>query len=181
MKKREVSIINFLHLNNEEYYKILEYRNQEFVRKFSKNKNIISQEEHENYHKLLEKKDKFFAFLIRVDGKDYGVLNLKQQDANTYYVGDYLVKEDYKFEGGGVVNTICLNYICENLGIKYLFYEILRANTRVFRLGINKIHSQQDNGDSFYETVEIVPLKDSSNSKIKKIFDKMYEITNYNY
>lgn len=181
MKKREVSIINFLNLNKEEYEKILEYRNQEFVRRFSKNSDIITKEDHAKYHKLLEKKDEYFAFLIKVDGKDYGVISLKKQDDDTYYTGDYLVKEDYKFEGGGIVNTICLNYICKNLGIKYLFYEILRANTRVFRLGINKIHSQQDNGDSFYETVEVVPLEDNSNSKIKKIFDKIYEITNYVY
>ncbi|WP_164468946.1 hypothetical protein [Aliarcobacter cryaerophilus] len=103
MKKRELKIINFLHLNEEEYAKILEYRNQEYIRKVSISQDIISEEEHKNYLEQLKKEDEYFAFIIKNDDKDYGVISLKKLSEDTYNIGDYLVKEDYKFEGEGLL------------------------------------------------------------------------------
>ncbi|UXC29330.1 hypothetical protein N3114_11845 [Aliarcobacter butzleri] len=179
MKKKEIKIINFLYLDEEEYNKILEYRNQEYIRKVSTNQDIISQEEHKNYLGLLRKKEKYFAFLIRNNDRDYGVISLKKITDDTYYIGDYLVNEDYKFEGGGVVNRFCILYICNKLNIKYITYDIKYINTRAFRAGsIAKIINYTEDYESFNETAEVLDFldKDILNSKPRKLFDKLYEI-----
>lgn len=180
MKKREIRIVNFLNLSKEHYYKILEYRNQDFVREVSNSANYITQKEHTNYLKLLEKKDKFFAFLILVDGKDYGVVSLKKTAEDTCYIGHYLVDELYKFEGGGVVARCCISYICAKLNVRYTSYSIKTSNTRGFRTSRDTAHlvsAREQNG--FCEgIIEILNFnsKEFKNSKSKKLFDKLYEI-----
>ena len=180
MKKRAINIINFLNLSKERYYKILEYRNQDFVREVSNGTNYITLDEHTNYLKLLEKKDKFFAFLILVDGKDYGVVSLKKTAEDTCYIGHYLVDELYKFEGGGVVARCCISYICTKLNVRYTSYSIKTTNTRGFRTSCDSakvVSVQEQNG--FYEGVmEILNFNSDEfkKSKSKKLFDKLYEI-----
>lgn len=179
MKRRELKIINFLHLNDKKYNQILGYRNQEYIRKVSINSNLITKEEHKHYLELLKKKDEYFAFLIINNDQDYGVISLKKITDDTYYIGDYLVKEDYKFEGGGVVNKFCIIYICNKLNIKYLSYDIKYNNSRGFRASPKtKIITYEEKENFFSETSEVLNFYDTSvlNSKPRKLFDKLYEI-----
>ena len=71
MRKKELRITNFLNLSHEKYMKILDYRNQEFVRVVSNSTELITTKQHNDYHKLLEKRDIFFAFLITCEDKDF--------------------------------------------------------------------------------------------------------------
>lgn len=180
MKKRELRIINFIYLNEDKYNQILEYRNQEFIRKISVNKNIISKEEHKNYFELLKNADKYFSFLITINEKDYGVISLKKITDDTYYIGDYLVKEEYKFEGGGIVNRICISYISTILNIKYLKSKQLIDNTRGNRLGgVKTIEITRCENSDFNEIRVVVDnFYDESiiNSKSRILFDKLYDI-----
>lgn len=184
MKKREIKIVNFLYLDEKKYNKILEYRNQEYIRKVSINSNLITKEQHMNYLELLKKKDEYFAFLIINNDQDYGVISLKKITDDTYYIGDYLVKEDYKFEGGGVVNRFCVQYICNKLDIKYLTSDIKYSNTRTFRSGkIGELISREIKDETFSDTIEIFDFfnKDVLNSKARKMFDKLYEIIDFQF
>ncbi len=179
MKKRELKIINFLYLNEDKHNKILEYRNQEYIRKVSINEGIITKEEHNHYLELLKKKDKYFAFLITNNGQDYGVISLKKLSEDTYNIGDYLVKEDYKFEGGGVVNKFCIIYICNKLNIKYLSYDMKYSNKRGLRTGIiAKINSYTEKDGFFSEIAEVFDFLDKNilKTKPRKLFDKLYQI-----
>ena len=87
MRKKELRIINFLNLSHEKYMQILDYRNQEFVRAVSNSTEPITIKQHNGYHKLLEKRDIFFAFLITCDDKDYAVINFKKLEDGSFYVG----------------------------------------------------------------------------------------------
>lgn len=179
MRRRELSIINFLYLEEEKYNKIREYRNQQYIVNVSSNINLITEEEHHNYFKLLKEKDTYFAFLIRRNNEDYGVVSLKKITDDTYYIGDYLVKEEYKFEGGGVVNRFCMMYICNKLNIKFISYDIKYSNKRGFRAGsIGKTFSYEEKNGFFSESTEVADFFDEDilNSKARKLFDKLYEI-----
>ena len=180
MKKREIKIVNFLYLDEKKYNKILEYRNQEYIRKVSINENIISKKEHKDYLELLKKKDKYFSFLITINKKDYGVISLKKITEDTYSIVDYLVKEEYKFEGGGIVNRICLSYIASKLNIKYLKSKQLIDNTRGNRLGgVKTIEVIRCENSDFNEIKAVVDnFYDESiiNSKSRMLFDKLYDI-----
>lgn len=179
MKKRKLRIINFLYLSDEKYNKIREYRNQQFIREVSLNSNIISEEEHEKYKKLLEKKKDYFAFLILNDEKDYSVITFKKINEDLYEIGEYLVKEEYKYEGGGIVNRYCTILLCNNLNIKYLNYLMKQDNTRGNRLGvIAKIQESKCQNGLVHEFIEVLKYDDEivRREKGKKLFDKVYEI-----
>ncbi len=181
MKKRKLKIINFLYLDDEKYNKIREYRNQEYIRKVSLDDRIITKEEHQNYKKLLEKKDKYFAYLITCDDEDYAVITFKKLDDDTYNIGEYLVKEEYKYEGGGVVNRYCILLLCNKLDIKLVRFQILWYNSRGFKAGnVSKIkESTYNQNNGFIEgLLEMLDFNDKEvvESKARKLFDKMYEI-----
>ena len=179
MRKKELRIINFLNLSHEKYMKILEYRNQEFVRVVSNSTELITSKQHNDYHKLLEKKDIFFAFLITCEDKDYAVINFKKLEDGSFYVGYYLVDELYKFEGGGVVLHNCMMFICWKLGIKFISYDIKIENSRVFRVGYGgKTISSSQNGDSYHYITELFEFDNDivKNTKSRKLFDKLYDI-----
>lgn len=179
MHQKSVKIINFLHLSKEKYDKILEYRNQAYIREASLNTDIITKQQHENYLNLLKKQDIFFAFLVTVQDNDYAVINLKKVDADTFYIGDYLVNEIYKFEGGGVVSKFCIHYICQKMGAKFIKYDIKHTTTRNLRTGkMGDVIEHKDDKDSFTQTVKIYDYNDPEvlNSKQRKLFDKMYSI-----
>ena len=179
MGKHKICIINFLFLDAQKYNEILNYRNKEFVRKVSLNQNFITEEEHKKYHQLLENKDSHFAFLITKNDCDYGVITLKKIDETTYYIGDYLVDENYKFEGGGIVTNYCLLYVLNKMNIKFINYLIQKNNTRSKRIGEygNIISKNEDN--EFYDfKVEISDFNSPYilNLKSRQLFDKMYYI-----
>lgn len=183
MKKRELEIINFLYLTEEKYNKIREYRNQEYIREISFNTSIISEEDHKKYKKLLEKKDIYFAYLIINNGFDYGVITLEKLSEDNWYIGDYLVNEDYKYEGGGIVNRFCINYLCNNLNIKFVRAKQHEENTRGNRGGgvftIEHI-SQEDGFNEFLAEVPDFNHPTILETKARKMFDKIYKIETIN-
>lgn len=179
MKKRILRIINFLYLSNEKYSKIREYRNQDYIRKMSLNSNIILEKEHQNYKKLLQEKQNHFAFLVTSDDKDYGVITLKKDEDNVYTIGDYLVNEVYQYEGGGVANRFCINYLCNKLEIKYVRAKQHKSNTRGNRGGGVFTVEHINSDDIFNEYLAEVPnFNDEKvlNTKARKVFDKLYII-----
>lgn len=178
--KSKIEIISFLYLTDEEYFKIIEYRNQKFVRNVSCNTEKISYEQHLNYRELLKKKDNYFSFLIKKDGQDYAVISFKKCKNGNFTAGDYLIDEEFQFEGGGIIILVCEIYLCNYLKIEQLEYEVKLNNKRGLRNSkIFGIKQKREVKDGFvYEIVKILPLDslEIQNSRFKKLFDKLYEI-----
>lgn len=182
VKKRNIKIINFLHLEEEKYTKIRDYRNQEYIRKVSVNTDLITEEKHWKYLELLKKQDDYFAFLITRDDEDFGVVSLKKFSEDTYFIGDYLVNELSKYEGGGIVNRICISYISNKLNIKYLKTMQNKNNTRSNRAGGVKTLKVVSLHNDFNDVTAIVDdfySPDALNSKPRKLFDKLYVISGF--
>ena len=179
MRKKRLEIINFVNLSDEKHRKILEYRNQEYVRTVSNSLEPITVKQHEAYREALKKHDKFFAFLIMCDGEDYAVINLKKLDDGSFYLGYYLTDELYKFEGGGVAVHNCMMYICDRLKIKLISYDIKPENSRVFRVGQGgEDIAVSSNSEALHHLVRLYGYDDErvKNSKSAKLFNKIYEI-----
>lgn len=183
MKKRKLKILNFLCLTDEKYNKIREYRNQEYIRNVSLNKDIISKSEHQDYKKLLEKKENYFAYLILNDEKDYGVISFTKIGEDICTLGDYLVNDDYKYEGGGVVNRFCINYLANRLGFNYVRAMQHINNTRGNRGGGVLTIKSLGTKDNFQEYLAEIPNFNDErikNTKARAMFDKLYEIKELN-
>lgn len=179
MKKTKLKIINFLYLSDEKYYKIREYRNQDFIIEFSFSKKSISLEEHKDYKKMLERREDYFAFLITKDNLDYSVITLKRINEEEYSVGEYLVKEEYKYEGGGIATRFCMSYLLNSLGIKFIRSEHSIKNKRGYRSGvIAEIKNETYENGYLSESIEVLDFNHpkSKESKARKCFDKIYEI-----
>ena len=179
MQKRKLKIINFLYLSVEKYNKIREYRNQDFIREFSFFKKLISIEEHKKYKEMLEEKENHFAFLITKDDYDYSVITLKKIDNEKYSVGEYLIKEEYKYEGGGIVTRFCMSYLLNNLKIKFIKSSHSIENRRGYRSGIIAEVKDEIYEDGYLsETIEVLEFNHpkSKENKARKCFDKIYEI-----
>lgn len=182
MEKHTLKIINFLHLDKIKYHTILEYRNQPYIRKVSQNEKVITPQEHQKYLKLLQQQDKYFAFLITKNEEDYGVVTLQKITDDTYTIGDYLVKELFQFEGGGVVNRICISFIATKLKIKYLQTTQKKNNTRSNRAGgvkTFKITSIDEHFNEVIATVDDFYSLETINSKPRRLFDKLYTISDF--
>ncbi len=182
MIKRKLKLLNFIDLSANKYNKIRDYRNQEYIIIRSKNTNLISKQDHSNYLKLLKKQDKYFAYLITNNNEDYGVITFNKIDKNTFLVGDYLVKEEYKYEGGGVANRYCMLYLANKLNIKFIQSEIQTNNTRGHRAGaIAKIKKSFYKDGYLKEFSEFLKFDDPIvvNSKARKLFDKIYSIEEF--
>ena len=110
------------------------------------------------------------------------MLNLKKINNNTYYIGDYLVKEEFKFEGGGVVNRFCVQYICNKLDIKYLTSDIKYSNTRTFRSGkIGELISREIKDETFSDTIEIFDFFNKKGIPIKMVTFNNIKLLNKKY
>jgi len=175
--KRPINIFNFVTLKDEHFNKVRDYRNQEFVRGASIYQDRVSYSEHQEYRSRLLRQDREFAYIVQNESTDYGVISIHRIDSTTCSVGDYLVDEKFKFEGGGIVNRLSICKICNHLGFTRIKAKQQAGNTRGSRAGgvFTVAHLGTNNG--FDEFLSEVPDYEDSrvrNSRARKMFDKLY-------
>ncbi len=173
MKKKRIDIIDFLELPIKKYEKILEYRNQLFVRKASFNKDIITLKDHWRYYHLLKDRNLLFAFLIQCEKKDFGVIFLKKVTNKIYTNGAYLVNIDSSYEGGGIVLEVCLTYIGQKIGVKYNRYAIRKNNKKGLQLSKYETPFDEDSRFYYFEK-KFEYYANLADSKFRKSFEKLY-------
>ena len=179
MLKRKLKIINFNHLSEDHFDRIREYRNQDFVRAVSLDSKPISKAEHERFRTLLKSSDRHFSYLIKREDQDYGIINIKKLDGHICTIGDYLVDEIFQYEGGGIVNRLCICQVCNRLDLRFVRAKQQVSNTRGNRGGGVFTVEHVGYADGFNEYLSEIPDFDDprvANSRARKAFDKLYEV-----
>jgi UDP-4-amino-4,6-dideoxy-N-acetyl-beta-L-altrosamine N-acetyltransferase len=133
---KNYEIINFINTNELEKSLILEWRNNENVRKWMVNNNIISLEEHLNYINSLKNKDDKLCFLIKEYDEYLGIIEFDEINLNTKsaYFG-INANIDIKVRGIGRILESISTYIAkELLKLETLKLYVFKENSKAINL-----------------------------------------------
>lgn len=122
---------------------ILQWRNQDHIRKVMFNSNIITMEKHIKWYNNLQYSDTSVTKIFYFDEIPYGVLNVNQINYfnNTcewgFYIGDSAAPRGM----GTILGYTSLNYIFHELHMRKVYGEVIESNkqSRIFheKLGFN--------------------------------------------
>ena len=130
---KDIKLINFIDLSQEEKMMILVWRNKIDIQKWMHTQNDISLEEHLDFINSLKKiKDKLY-FLVKKDNIYIGVIDFTQIKPNeSLHMGIY-ANPDLKGYGKILLETI-IYFSFEILKVEKIFSEVYFENERAFSL-----------------------------------------------
>ena len=96
-KYKDVEFINFIYLDEAELIDLLSWRNDDLVRKWMKNTDIISVKQHLDYCKNLKLRNDIAQWKVKYLGKNIGVVSINQyfESTQTCEWGFYMAKNCY--------------------------------------------------------------------------------------
>lgn len=127
-----IELINFIDLNNEEKEMILQWRNDQHIRKWMYNVNIISLESHLKYIELLKNSQYKKYFLVRKNNESIGVINFVNITNDSAHMGIYANPRN-KGVGKILLDNIS-KYAFEELKVKKVIAEVFTENTKAYAL-----------------------------------------------
>ena len=130
---------NVLESTFEEQLEIREWRNNEEVRKYMFNPQIISLDTHISWLKSLKENKEIKVFYIICNNEKIGINSLKKiGKTNSYEWGIYLNDKVPKGQGiGKKIGKEFIRYVFEILNIKCLEYEVLKKNKKSLNLALS--------------------------------------------
>lgn len=131
-----ITLVDFIDLTNEEHAMILSWRNDARIKQWMYTTHDISWQEHTAFVNSLKERADAFYFLVKQDGKGIAVLDFTDYDPieKSIYFGLYADPE-LKYPGiGRVLETIALEYACEELKVNTLRLELFSENIVVRNL-----------------------------------------------
>jgi len=132
----DCEMISFTQLSLDKKKMILTWRNNENIRKWMHNTEIISKTSHLQFIKRLEKDIRNQFFLVQKNNANIGVIYFNDIDDIKQEVYFGLYKNPYiKLKGiGSILLELCIKYTFEILKIKKLQLEVLNHNKRAINL-----------------------------------------------
>ncbi|MCP1143748.1 UDP-4-amino-4,6-dideoxy-N-acetyl-beta-L-altrosamine N-acetyltransferase [Lysinibacillus endophyticus] len=121
---------NLRDIHREDLGKILDWRNQEFIRNVMFSDSIISWEQHITWYANLLKSSNMISKIFTLDNEDYGILNITDIDlvSNKCNWGFYIGKNNPTKGAGLFLGFTSLEYIFSIMGIRKLCAEVLGSN-----------------------------------------------------
>lgn len=114
--------------------KVLNWRNQDFVRLKMVNQDVISKENHLNYMKKIFGREDNKIFVGFINGEVFGIVTCKVEDVNIDY-GYYLVNEELIGMGFGMLmEYFSINYVFDKFDINKIKIKVLDNNKKVISL-----------------------------------------------
>lgn len=119
-------------ITKEDLKQILDWRNQESIRKVMYNSNIILIEQHIQWFERLQKSETAISKIFYYNQIPYGVLNVKDIDRvnNKCEWGFYIGVDNAPRGMGTILGFTSLNYIFHELSIRKLSAEVLSINEK---------------------------------------------------
>lgn len=133
---KEYEIINFINTNENEKKLILQWRNNENVRKWMVNKDIILLDEHYKYIESLKNNNNKLCFLIKSNNDYLGVIEFDSIDVknNSAYFGLNANMESKQSGIGTVLQEIGLYISKDKLNINSLLLYVFANNKSAISL-----------------------------------------------
>ncbi len=128
----EIECVNFTNLKNWEKDTVLKWRNNENIRKWMFNTDIIKKEEHYNYIETLINNEKDFYYLIKLKNEMIGVINLKDVDLNvkTCHMGIYANPDSSVNGKGSILLNVIINLAFFSAKLNIIKLEVFEENIK---------------------------------------------------
>ncbi|MEN4044791.1 UDP-2,4-diacetamido-2,4,6-trideoxy-beta-L-altropyranose hydrolase [Sulfurimonas sp. NWX367] len=127
-----VKLVNFTDLSLDEKKMVLEWRNDDTIKKWMFNTDPINLKAHLSYIDLLSSKEDKIYFLVKQDTSFLGVVNFTEITTLTANIGLYT---NPKLKGvGSILMNEILNYGFEILKVKKLISEVFEENKKAIKL-----------------------------------------------
>jgi UDP-4-amino-4,6-dideoxy-N-acetyl-beta-L-altrosamine N-acetyltransferase len=131
-KLKNIMLLNFINLNDEEKETVRKWRNHEDIKKWMYSSHIISTEEHAVFMEGLKKENKNFYWLARLGSKEYlGIISLNRLDTanKNAYLGIYTNPDSAN--GAGHMLIDCLKTLAFDIAnLHTLKLEVMETNER---------------------------------------------------
>jgi len=139
MKKlqyQNYKIINFIITNYDEHKLILKWRNDNNVRKWMINKELIPLEEHLKYIKSLQNRDDKICFLVKNNCKYLGIIEFSDIDNNRKIasIGLNINTESSQKGIGSVLMEILIFVAKDRLNLKKINLYVFNDNLKAVKL-----------------------------------------------
>jgi UDP-4-amino-4,6-dideoxy-N-acetyl-beta-L-altrosamine N-acetyltransferase len=144
--------LTFERLDDMNYNKILDWRNQDFVRLNMISKEIITSEMHEMWFRKLNKESNYI-YIVSHNQIPFGVFsisNINHQD-QIGETGSYLVSKEFQNTGLSIIAGYGLAEIAfKYLKLQKLYCRVLKNNKNALKLNVNQgFKIEQDQGEYY--------------------------------
>lgn len=162
--ENNIFIKNFISLNNDEKVFVLEMRNNDNVRNFMYNKNIIELDNHIKFIENLNNDDNNIYFVVYHDSNIIGVISLTEINNKLAFLGIYKNPFNKNSKGEYLINTI-KKIAFDNLGLNEIIAEVISENTNAINFykkhGFIYLNSEKKYNKFIndYENIEIFTFK----------------------
>jgi UDP-4-amino-4,6-dideoxy-N-acetyl-beta-L-altrosamine N-acetyltransferase len=129
---KNFQLINFTELSLKDKELILNWRNNDSIRKWMYNNNLISKEEHFDFLKQLSNCDDKLYFLVKEDDKNIGVIDFVNIKNQTAEMGIY--SSPFLKGYGEILLDLIIDYATKKLKLKKIKAEVFAINKRAVNL-----------------------------------------------
>ena len=163
---KEIKLINFTDLSNDEKKIILEWRNNPNIKKWMYTQSDITLESHLNFiDSLNNSKDKLY-FLVKKEDENIGVIYFTNLTKKEVYFGLY-ANPTIKILGvGRILEKLSIDFAFNSLNARKLKLEVFEDNIQVINL--HRKYNFKKIGEKFVNNKKVIFLIKSSNSKFLK-------------
>lgn len=144
---KDVSLHNFINLLDKERKMVLEWRNNDSIRKWMLNKEKISYKNHNQFIKNLKNQKDSLYYLLKRNKEDIGVIYFKRSKQFTS-LGIY--SNPNTFGNGKILMESLCYHAFENLNVKTLIADVFDNNYPAINL-YSKYNFKIKNNEKYYQ------------------------------
>lgn len=154
---KEIKLINFTDLSNDEKKIILEWRNNPNIKKWMYTQDDITLESHLNFIDSLKNSKEKLYFLVKKEDENIGVIYFTNLTKKEVYFGLY-ANPTIKILGvGRILEEISIDFAFNSLNVSKLKLEVFEDNIQVINL--HKKYNFKKIGEKFVNNNKVICME----------------------
>ena len=154
---KEIKLINFIDLINDEKKMVLEWRNNLNIKKWMYTQDDITLESHLNFIDSLKNSKEKLYFLIKKEDENIGVIYFTNLTKKEVYFGLYANPTMKIFGIGRILEEISIDFAFNELKVENLKLEVFEKNIQVINL--HKKYNFKKSGEKFVNNKKVICME----------------------
>ncbi|MCT7444650.1 UDP-4-amino-4,6-dideoxy-N-acetyl-beta-L-altrosamine N-acetyltransferase [Aliarcobacter cryaerophilus] len=161
---KEIKLINFTDLSNDEKKIILEWRNNPNIKKWMYTQDDINLENHLNFIDSLKNSKEKLYFLVKKEDENIGVIYFTNLTKKEVYFGLY-ANPTIKILGvGRILEKLSIDFAFNSLNVSKLKLEVFEDNIQVINL--HRKYNFKKIGEKFVNNKKVICMDLNNKGKI---------------